>query len=140
MLHNLKEGERVRIKEASNELIEPFKKVVAVAMQRVREGTIDSSNRQMVMLSDDVNNREYNIIDVSVYQLGGVVMSTRFLDGGLFIEAFQLEEKNKPRKLFSIQLPRDPDQVNKESLYLQRGSIPNNVKMLAAALSSARKL
>jgi len=141
MPHNLEREERARIPEASVELVEPFKKVVNIAMQRVREGTIDSLNRQTVTLSEGENSRVYKITDCSVGELGGVVISTGCKANGLLIGAYQLDKaENSFDKLLPTQLPRDPGQVNKETLYWQRGIKPKNVEMLAVALSSARKL
>ena len=110
-------------------------------MDRVREGIVDNLNRQTVKLRDDHNSREYIITDVLVEDFWGVVISTGDKDNGLFIEAYQLDKAENPfDKLLPTQLPGDPNQVNKETLYWQRGSEPNNVEMLAVALSSARKL
>jgi len=53
MFHYLERQRIARIPEASGKLVEPFKEVVIIAMQRVREGTRDSLNRQTVKLRDD---------------------------------------------------------------------------------------
>ena len=141
MYHYL-ERERIRrIKEASGELVEPFRSVVRIAMQRVREGTIDRLNRQTVTLWDHKNSREYVITDSSVDELGGVVISTRFLDVGLFIEAVRLKiAKNQDKWIFSIQLPRNPDLVDKVSLESLGGFNSKEVNKLAdVLLRSTRK-
>ena len=141
MYHYL-ERERIRrIKEASGELVEPFRSVVRIAMQRVREGTIDRLNRQTVTLWDHKNSREYVITDSSVDELGGVVISTRFLDVGLFIEAVRLKiAKNQDKWIFSIQLPRNPDLVDKVSLESLGGCNSKEVNKLAdVLLRSTRK-
>ena len=141
MVHNLERGEGARIPEASEKLIDPFQKVVNIAMQRVREGHIDSLNRQTVTLSDDKNNREYEITDYSVGELRGAVISKGLLDVGLFIDAIRLDTTgNQDKWIFSIQLPRNPDLVNKENLDKLRGFNSKEVDELAVALSSARKL
>jgi hypothetical protein len=140
MLHNLEREERARIKEASEELVKPFIKVVTVAMQRVREGPVDSFNRQRIDLFDENNSRGYVITDVLIDESTGVVESKGDLSLGLLIGAFQLKGENLFTRLFSIQLPRDPGEVNKKNLYWQRGSIPKSVEMLADSLSSARKI
>ena len=141
MVHNL-EREKIRgIPEASEKLIDPFQKVVNIAMQRVREGHIDSLNRQTVTLSDDKNNREYEITDYSVGELRGAVISKGLLDVGLFIDAIRLDTTgNQDKWIFSIQLPRNPDLVHKENLDKLRGFNSKEVDELAVALSSARKL
>jgi len=144
MLHNLEGEERARIPEVSVKLVEPFRRVVEVAMARVRSGIVGDLNRQTVKLWDDDNSRLYIITDVSVEGLWGVVISTGYKNSGLLIKAYQLDKvdraENPLDKLLDTQLPRDPDQVNKETLYWHRGSEPNNVEMLAVVLSSARKL
>lgn len=141
MFDYLEREKIVRIPEDSGKLVEPFRSVVAIAMGRVREGTIDSLNRQTITLWDHRTSRVYKITDCSVDELGGMVVSTGFLDGDLFIQAFQLDKyKNLLNQLFDIQLPRDPGQVNKENLFLQGGINPKYVKKLAVALSSAKKL
>ena len=146
MLNNLEVEKRAAIPEASDELVVPFRRLVNVAMQSVREGTIDRLKRQSVELSDNKNNIMYQITDVSVDELGGVVISTRNLGLGLFIHGFKLYRAENLENLFNksglffIGVPRDPDQVNKVSLYSLRGSNPKEVGKVAVALSSAIKI
>jgi hypothetical protein len=136
---------RSKITEASEGIVEPFKKVVGVAMKRVREGKVDSLQRQRVGLFHEEENRIYLVTDVSVRYEGlrrKVISDRRLgLEGGLFVDGIQLDKTGSPlRRLVTIQIPRDVNITNSEMLYLQRSSDPLDVERLAKELKEAKKV
>lgn len=138
-----RERRRMSATEASPELVEPFKRVVQTAMIRVREGDVDTLNRQRVTLRDDVSKRVYLVTDVEVsrtWALGRTFVSQRDLKYGLFVEGIQLDDTGEPiSRLTGIQIPRDHKLVNQDTLYLQRGSDPEAVLVLARELENSQR-
>jgi len=130
--------QRMRASEASQKIVEPFRKVVEIAMRRVREGLIDDLGRQRVVLLDEAAKRIYQVTDVSVrVNKFGRVTSKGWLEGGLFIDGVQLDEEGEGvSSLVSIQIPREVSLVDKRSLYGLRGSDPEDVKRLAKELDA----
>lgn len=125
---------RSRITEADPELVEPFKKVVKAAMEKVGEGEIDTLGRQRITLMHDGTSRLYHISDIH----GGLIKPGD-LDGGLFINCIQLDELENPLYQFvGIQIPRDVGHTTQGNLFLQRGNKPGEVERLAAELSTAK--
>lgn len=141
---NIEWETRMQTSEAAQEIVEPFRRIVSTAMQRVREGDIDSLSRQRVALSHDASRRVYLVSDVSVERsglLGRTIKSTGYLDGGLFVEGIQLDESGTPvGELVAIQIPREVPRTTQESLFLQRSSNPEDADRLANELTSARKV
>lgn len=130
--------------EAAKEIVEPFKRVVSIAMRRVREGETDNLKRQRVALSHNASKRIYLVSDVFVEKgglLGRTVSSTGTLDCGLFVAGIQLDQSGLPLSaLVSIQIPRSVALTTQENLFLQRGSNPEDVDRLAEELASAQKV
>src|SRR4030067_1920559 len=138
-------NKRMQITEASTDIVEPFKRVVEVAMRRVREGVVDSFKRQRVVLEHDAGNRVYQVIDVHVEKrrLRRKVRSTEGfgMQYGLFIDCIQLDESGNPvSEPNSIQLPRDVSLTTQKNLFLQRGTNPEDINRLAEELAGARKV
>ena len=127
--------------EASVELIMPLKRIVEVAMRRVKEGTAYLDlDMQRVYLSSKSGNRSYEIINLGIDldEDSKEVILRDSLDVGLFIDGIQLNEKGKTvNSLIEIQLPRSVDLVTQDNLYNLRGLNPTDAERLAQELNSA---
>jgi hypothetical protein len=121
--------------EVPASIVEPYKEVVRTAMQRLDEARVNEFGRREVALFDAQTNRLYHVSDIGMFD------NIPILKTGLFIDGLQLDEKGKPiRKFTGIQIPRSPEYVNRQTLFIVRGSKKEDVERLAAELNSATRV
>ncbi len=128
------------IPEASLELIEPTRKVVQIALKKVREGTISNSGKQTIILKNNTARKLYKVTDVNVIRISNKFESKGSLEGGLFINEFAVNEDGSVNRGLEIQIPRSVDCVNPQSIFLLRGLSPNYMNQLANELLSTTKV
>jgi hypothetical protein len=131
---------RSRIPEAPVELVEPTKNVVREAMRLVRKGSIDSVDRQSVVVQDPQTQIHLTLMDVGVKDQDGTTVSTGSLRGGLFIYQAEVDENGEVVQNAGdgIQAPRSEDEVSQESIYLLRGIYPDAMQEVAEMLRRSK--
>ncbi|MBI2028719.1 MAG: hypothetical protein HYT07_03880 [Candidatus Levybacteria bacterium] len=123
--------------QALKELVDPTKRVVKIAMEKVREGKVDDLGRQSVILKSKDTHKLFEIIDTHVNQKSGDVISVGLLNMGLFVYEFLRGENESLTNGIGIQIPRSVDYVNLLSISFLRGLDSTQIDLLAEELSSA---
>ncbi len=113
--------ERIRIKEADARLLEPLRRLVEIAEDRLdRAENIDEFGRKILYLEikNDNKHRLYALFDVPAY-------GTEY---GLFVYRIECGEHELPLGLSDCMLlPKNPESVNIEICYHLRGVLPETV-------------
>lgn len=122
-------------------LINPTKRLVEVAMLKVREGEIDSFSRQKATFENTSAHRLFEITDVHVRKAKGKIVSVDGAGCGLFIYEIELDMTGKPIKRgLGVQIPRARDAVSVGNMYHLRTVQPSEMERLADELSTATKV
>lgn len=123
-------------------LVFALKQLVCLAMEKVREGELETNIRtiQHIKLWDE-NDSLWMITDNRVVKLeDGTIESFGHLGMGLKIELLKTSKLSRPRMLVNWELPRDPDLVDDDTLL----DVPNatlcKVELLINRLGSARNI
>jgi hypothetical protein len=127
---------------APENLLEPTRRVVNEAMSKVL-----GSDKATPLIKDDTiivalkNNKTddfYRITIIDVIQVHGrseELLLRGDTEVGLFIATISKEEAGK-RKLSNVQFPREPEKVNRGSIYNLRDISPESMNDLAEGLSA----
>ena len=129
---------QARRKTAPPTLIIPVQNLISMAMRRLKEGIVDDVDRRCVHLGvkADSRHRVYDVADVSVKDWDPP--REWMLAHGLFISQMDLDSEGNPLEcLDAIQAPRLPKLVNRESISLLRGILPESIEEATRDLDGA---
>lgn len=127
---------RMEMKEAPDEILEPIRRLVVMARARLLEGETDCLGRSHVYLTtDDV---AFEISDVCANET--VTDKAIWGKHGLFVSAIVLGQDNPPEVdiVEMIQMPRNPDAVSKENVFILRALFPESFEAAYKAIQTAK--
>ena len=135
MLQSIDDETRFNMK-VPDELIEPIRVLVQTALEKSRDGEIDSLGRQGKDLIDPVTGVTFHIRNL--HPEAGQSETPWAYSSGLFLSIDEVASNGVVmHRTQSIQAPADPQAITADNIFTLRGLIPESVDETNQALQRA---